>query len=77
HAIADLIALHQTLHMLADFLKTISIGAFPLLPSNAQGVACGPLTEHHLITETNCKVQFLYEKLKHIQGSSGVIIQHL
>ncbi|KAI6020701.1 hypothetical protein PISMIDRAFT_105536 [Pisolithus microcarpus 441] len=74
---ADLIALDQVLHTLADFLKTTGIGAYPLLPSDAQGAACGPLTEQHLILQMNHEVQFLYEKLKRIQESSGVVAQHL
>ncbi|KAI5997188.1 hypothetical protein EDC04DRAFT_2585187 [Pisolithus marmoratus] len=74
---ADLIALDQTLHTLADFLKTTGIGACPLPPSDPQGLASDPLTEQHLITEMNGEVQLLYEKLKRIQESSGVVAHHL
>ncbi|KAI5992918.1 hypothetical protein EDD15DRAFT_2167582 [Pisolithus albus] len=74
---ADLIALDQALRTLADFLKTTGVGAYPLLPPDAQGAASGPLMEQHLITEMNQEVQILYEKLKRIQESSGVVAQHL
>ncbi|KAI6022212.1 hypothetical protein PISMIDRAFT_120347 [Pisolithus microcarpus 441] len=74
---ADLIALDQVLHTFADFLKTTGVGAYPLLPSDAQGAASDPLTEQHLIAQMNYEVQFLYEKLKRIQESSGVVAQHL
>ncbi|KAI6159352.1 hypothetical protein EDD17DRAFT_1511286 [Pisolithus thermaeus] len=60
---ADLIALDQTLHALADFLKTTGVGAYPL-PSDPQSAASAFPTEQHLITEMNREVQFLYEKLK-------------
>ncbi|KAI6022230.1 hypothetical protein PISMIDRAFT_689138 [Pisolithus microcarpus 441] len=56
---ADLIAFDQALHTLADFLKTTGAGAFPFLPSDTQGAACGPLTEQHLIAEMHREVQFL------------------
>ncbi|KAI6125184.1 hypothetical protein EDD17DRAFT_1118564 [Pisolithus thermaeus] len=46
---ADLIALDQTLHTLADFLKTTGVGAYPLLPSDPQSAVSGPPTEQHLI----------------------------
>ncbi|KAI6117399.1 hypothetical protein EDD16DRAFT_1010489 [Pisolithus croceorrhizus] len=74
---ADLIALGQTLHTLADFLETTGVGAYPLLPSDPQSAVSGFPTEQHLITEMNREVQFLYEKLKRIQESSGVVAQHL
>ncbi|KAI6117388.1 hypothetical protein EDD16DRAFT_1010273 [Pisolithus croceorrhizus] len=74
---ADLIALDQSLHSLADFLKTTGVGAYPLLPSDLQGASSVPPTELHLIAEMNREVQFLYEKLKRIQESSGVVAQHL
>ncbi|KIK12727.1 hypothetical protein PISMIDRAFT_689257 [Pisolithus microcarpus 441] len=74
---ADLIALDQALHTLVDFLKATGVGAFPLQPSGAQGVASGHLTEQHLMAEMNREVQFLYEKLKRIQESSGVVAQHI
>lgn len=73
---ADLVALDQTLLMLADFFKTTGLGAFPLPPSDP-GAASGPPTEQHLIAEMNGEVQSLYEKLKRIQESSGVVAQHL
>ncbi|KAI6125583.1 hypothetical protein EDD16DRAFT_1557468, partial [Pisolithus croceorrhizus] len=74
---ADLIALHQTLHTLADFLKTTGVGAFPLLLSDPQSAASGIPIEQHLIAEMNWEARFLYEKLKRIRESSGVVAQHL
>ncbi|KAI6125580.1 hypothetical protein EDD16DRAFT_1703079 [Pisolithus croceorrhizus] len=74
---ADLVALDQTLHSLADFLKTTGVGACPLPPSDLQSPLSGPPTEQHLIAEMNREVQSLYEKLKRIQESSGVVAQHL
>ncbi|KAI6020744.1 hypothetical protein BKA83DRAFT_4126693 [Pisolithus microcarpus] len=35
-----------------------------LPPPDAQGMACDPLTEQHLITQMSREVQLLYEKLK-------------
>lgn len=46
-----------------------------LVPPDAQGAASGP--EQHLIAQMNREVQFLYEKLKCMQESSGVVAQHL
>ncbi|KAI6152812.1 hypothetical protein EDD17DRAFT_1513116 [Pisolithus thermaeus] len=60
-----------------DFLKTTGVGAYPLLPSDPQSAASGPPSEQHLIAEMNREVRFLYEKLKRIQESSGVVAQHL
>ncbi|KAI6111747.1 hypothetical protein EV401DRAFT_1890634 [Pisolithus croceorrhizus] len=60
-----------------DFLKTTGVGAFPLLLSDPQSAASGIPIEQHLIAEMNWEARFLYEKLKRIRESSGVVAQHL
>ncbi|KAN0084353.1 hypothetical protein V8E55_007857 [Tylopilus felleus] len=75
---ADLIALDQALHALADVLRQSGVGAYPLPPTDANADAdtrnaASPPTEQELITDTTRGVQQLYEEFKRMQESSAVV----
>ncbi|KAG9314975.1 hypothetical protein JVU11DRAFT_4084 [Chiua virens] len=73
---ADLLALDQALHTLADILRQSGVGAYPLPPSQTQGdstISAGPPTEQQLIAGTTRGVQQLYDEFKRMQESSAVV----
>ena len=65
---ADLTALDQAIHALADLLRQSGVGAYPLPAPDVS-----PPTEQELITDTTRGVQQLYEEFKRMQESSAVV----
>jgi len=68
---ADLTALDQAMHVLADVLRQSGVGAYPLPAPDARNAS--PPTEQELITDTTRGVQRLYEEFKRMQESSAVV----
>ncbi|KAF8556071.1 hypothetical protein OG21DRAFT_1409850 [Imleria badia] len=68
---ADLVALDQAMHALAEVLRQSGVGAYPLPAPDARHA--GPPTEQELIADTTRGVQQLYEELKRMQESSAVV----
>ena len=72
---ADLTALDQAMHTLADMLRQSGVGAYPLPAPDAQNASAQ--TEEELIADTTRGVQQLYDEFKRMQESSAVVVNLL
>ncbi|KAI9567527.1 hypothetical protein HD554DRAFT_2023708 [Boletus coccyginus] len=72
---ADLTALDQAMHVLADMLRQSGVGAYPLPAPDARNASAQ--TEQELIADTTRGVQQLYDEFKRMQESSAVVVNLL
>ena len=70
---ADLVALDQAMHALADVLRQSGVGAYPLPTPDSGARNASPPTEQQLIADTTRSVQQLYDEFKRMQESSAVV----
>ncbi|KAJ3481921.1 hypothetical protein NLI96_g7337 [Meripilus lineatus] len=66
---ADILALKQSLQVLADILRQTGVGALPLQPHGSTEV----LSEAQLMADTTKAIQSFYERFKRMQDNSSVV----